>query len=361
MKILKQYIFKTMAFYTIGVMFIWLGVYAILNFITEIDKVGQANYTILKAILYVLLDLPSVLYSHSAVIILLGTILSFGHLVATSQLTIVLVNGISVIKVTLFAVISALIFMIIVIIFSESVSYKATEYAENYRAKALGKNIQSENQEDFWFRDKDSIINIKNSFDGHLLFDVMLIKLNEFNKIYELIYSKKALFKDEELEFINAKKYQLEYNEQIVDIKTTYLDKYNTKLLFDKKLILNLKKTVNKLSTLELYKYINFLKQNKLASGEFEVEFYKRIVKPFTLVTIILFSMLFVFGSFRDSSTANKVLLGLTLGLFFELISRIGGVLSLRFDYNSFFGSIMFTTIILFISIILLRKKSVKV
>jgi hypothetical protein len=41
-----------------------MGVYALFNFINEINLIGQHNYTTLSAIIYVAADLPAVIYSH---------------------------------------------------------------------------------------------------------------------------------------------------------------------------------------------------------------------------------------------------------------------------------------------------------
>jgi lipopolysaccharide export LptBFGC system permease protein LptF len=81
-QILDRYIIKTLLFYTLGVMVVWMGVYALFNFINEINLIGQHNYTTLSAIIYVAADLPAVIYSHSSVIILLGCLLGMGHLAA---------------------------------------------------------------------------------------------------------------------------------------------------------------------------------------------------------------------------------------------------------------------------------------
>jgi hypothetical protein len=64
-------------------MVVWMGVYALFNFINEINLIGQHNYTTLSAIIYVVADLPAVIYAHSSVIILLGCLLGMGHLAAT--------------------------------------------------------------------------------------------------------------------------------------------------------------------------------------------------------------------------------------------------------------------------------------
>jgi len=73
---------------------------------------------------------------------------------------------------------------------------------------------------------------------------------------------------------------------------------------------------------------------------------------------MIVFSMLFIFGSLRDASLGKKIFLGIILSLFFELFSRIGGALSLRFDYNHFLVASVPTLIVLVFAFILLKRKS---
>ncbi|MDB9829182.1 LptF/LptG family permease, partial [Candidatus Thioglobus sp.] len=58
MKILDRYIIKTMAFYTLAVMLIWVGVYSFFSFLNEVNEIGQANYTISEAMIYISLKLP---------------------------------------------------------------------------------------------------------------------------------------------------------------------------------------------------------------------------------------------------------------------------------------------------------------
>ena len=360
MKILDRYIVKTMAFYTLGVMLVWLGVYAFFNFINEVDKIGQANYTVIEAIIYVALDLPSVVYAHSSVIILLGSLLALGHLAATSQLIIVRGSGISIVQITAIVVKVAVGFIATVILVGELVAPMATEYAENSRAKALGHNVQVKNQQGFWVKDNDAIIHVNKNFDGHSLGDVTLIKLKNSSTLESVVHADNAIFDGKNLRLEKTDSYQIGKSQnQFYKFDIEHLEQYQTAVSFDQEFINSLRKEPYELSTWHLYKQIRFLSANKLAADSFEVELYKRVVKPFTLVAMIVFSMLFIFGSLRDSSLGKKVFLGLMLSLFFELFSRIGGVLSLRLDYNHFLIASMPTLVVLILALILLKRKSV--
>ena len=360
MKILDRYIAKTLLFYTLGVLVVWIGIYAFFNFIDEVKDIGQGDYTVTKAAIYVLADLPAVIYSHSSVVIFLGCLLALGYLASTSQLVIIRSSGVSIMRIAKIVIRSAILFIAVVIFIGEIISPITTQYAENSRAKALGNNISAINQQGFWIKDGNSIINVKKNFDGHVFGDITLVKLNELNQLNSALYSNKATFDGNNLDFENTISYELNRNDKFVSIQSEQYKKYNTQVSFDQELIASLKKEPYELSTWNLYKQINFLTNNNLTAKPFEVELYKRIVKPVTLIAMLLFSMLFIFGSLRDSSLGKKIFLGVMISLFFELASRIGGMLSLRFDYNPLLSASIPTVVVLVFAFILLRRKSAR-
>ncbi|SMN02460.1 permease YjgP/YjgQ family protein [uncultured Candidatus Thioglobus sp.] len=73
---------------------------------------------------------------------------------------------------------------------------------------------------------------------------------------------------------------------------------------------------------------------------------------------MLLISMLFIFGSLRDASLGKKIFLGVAISLLFELSSRIGSVISLRFDYDPLLSASVPTIVVLAIGFILLKRKS---
>ncbi len=358
MKILNRYIVKVLLFYTLGVMGVWLGVYTFFNFIGEVDLIGRANYTTLSAIIYVLADLPETVYSHSSVIILLGCLLGMGHLASTSQLIIIRGCGISIMQIARKTVSAALIFIFVIILLGEFIAPLTMQYAESFKAKALKRNTAITNQQGFWLKDNDNIIHIRKNFDGRVFGDVTLIKLQQDKQLSAIFYANRALFEDNRLTLEKPKHYQFNQNAKLTQIQSKNTQKHNIKVSFDQDLIKALEKKPDKLSSWDLYKHIDFLQDNNLASNTFEVELYKRLVKPATLVAMLLICMLFVFGSLRDATLGKKIFLGVVIALLFELSSRIGGAISLRFDYDPLFSASMPTLIVLTVALFLLKRKS---
>jgi lipopolysaccharide export system permease protein len=339
-------------------MAVWLSIYALFNFINEVDLIGQRDYSLLSAVIYVAADLPAVVYAHALVIILLGCLLGLGHLAATSQLIIIRGCGASIMQIARKVVLAAMLFFLTVTALGEFIAPLTTQYAESFRAKALGNNISTSSQQGFWLKDGDTIINVKKNFDGKIFEDITLMQLNQEHQLDTMIYSDKAALDGAQLNLENTQHYQLRHTGKFTDIQTKNYSQYGIKVSFDQDLIDALKKEPQALSIIDLYKHMSFLSSNNLTAKAFKVELYKRLVKPVTLVAMLMLSMLFIFGSLRDASLSKKIFLGVVISLFFELSSRISGVISLRFDYDPLFSASAPTLVTLAIAFLLLRKKS---
>ena len=359
MKIRERYIRKTLLSFTLTVLVIWLGLYSFFNFLSEMSSIGQVNYTTLEAFRYIALQMPEVAYKHASPVILLGCVLGMGHLATTNQLIVLRVSGMSIFRLTMLTIKTALIFFIAVIAIGEIFAPIASEEAEVGRAKALDLPIASQSQEGFWIRDGENFINVQKNIDGKLFTGVTIIEVNSSNKISTVLTSEQATFDGKSLDMKNAEIFFIEDKKKIDNIYIKKRNSYNKTVSFDQDLIDSLKKEPEELTTWNIIKQIQFLSNNKLRSGIFEVELYKRLINPITLVTMILLAMLFVYGSTREVSLGRKIFFGIALGLSFEILSRIGGAMALSLNFNPLLSTVLPTAIVMVIAITLLIRKSV--
>ena len=129
-------------------------------------------------------------------------------------------------------------------------------------------------------------------------------------------------------------------------------------MAFDQDLIISLEKEPKDLSTYTIIKQIQFLTDNKLRAEVFKVELYNRLVRPISLIAMILLAMLFIFGSNRDITLGRKIFIGVAIGLSFELISRIGGAMSLSFEFSPLLSSFVPPLLVIIITTSVLINKS---
>jgi len=358
MKIRDRYIAKTLLSYTLVVLVVWLSIYSFFNFLTEINVVGQESYTILSAIKYIILKMPEVTYSQASPVILLGCVLGMGHLATTNQLLIFRISGASILKITGTTLKNALIFVIAIIAIGEAIAPISSNFAELSRSNALGNIAVSKSQEGFWIRDGDNFINVKKNIDGKLFSGITVIEVNSSNKIERVIKSENAVFDGNSLDMSDTDIFSISDESFIDNISLKERNSYNKTVSFDQDLIDSLKKEPKDLTTWTIIKQIQFLSDNKLRSGVFEVELYKRLIKPVTLIAMILLAMLFIFGSTRDITLGRKIFFGVALGLSFEMLSRIASAMALSFDFNPLMSAILPSTLVMLISITFLIKKS---
>ena len=359
MKIKDRYIANTLLTYSIVVLLVWLSIYSFFNFLAELNTVGTVNYTILEAFKYIVLQLPEVAYDQVSPIILLGCVLGMGHLATTGQLIILRASGISILKITWLTLKNAIIFLIFLTFIGELVAPTLTTYAENERSNALGQNSLSSSQDGFWIRDGDNFINVENNVDGSLFNGITVIEVNKSNKIERVVESKSAIFDGQNINMDSTNIFSINSTNLFDDIALKERNLYKKQVAFDQDLINSLKKEPKDLTTLTIVKQIQFLTDNKLRAEVFEVELYKRLVKPITLVAMILMAMLFIFGSIRDATLGRKIFFGVAIGLSFELISRIGGALALSFDFSPLLSTFVPAIVIMIIATIALINKSI--
>ncbi|MDC0963501.1 LPS export ABC transporter permease LptG [Candidatus Pseudothioglobus singularis] len=360
MKIKDRYIANTLLTYSIVVLLVWLSIYSFFNFLAELNNVGTVNYTILEAFKYIILQLPEVAYDQVSPIILLGCVLGMGHLATTGQLIILRASGISILKITSITLKNAIIFLIILTMFGELVAPTLTKYAENERSNALGQNTVSSSKDGFWIRDGNNFINVKNNLDASVFKDITVIEVNnESNKIERVLNSPGAIFDGQNINMESTNIFSVDSKNLFDDIDLKERNLYKKKVTFDQDLIESLEKDPKDLTTFTILKQIKFLAENKLRAEVFELELYKRLVKPITLIAMILLAMLFIFGSTRDTSFGRKIFFGVAIGLSFELISRIGGALALSLDFSPLLSTFVPAIVIMFIATSVLINKSI--
>ena len=158
----------------------------------------------------------------------------------------------------------------------------------------MGNSGASISQEGFWIRDGDNFINVKKNIDGTLFSGITVIEVNSSNKIERVIKSENALFDGNSLDMSGSEIFSIDDSSFFEDISLKERNSYNKTVSFDQDLVESLEKEPEDLSTWTLIKQIRFLSDNKLRSGIFEVELYKRLIQPVTLIAMILLAMLFI-------------------------------------------------------------------
>ena len=318
MRILDNYIAKTIISGTLMVLLVLGALLAFVDFISELDDVGKGQYGMLEAASFVLLSLPKRLYELFPTAVLIGSLLSLGTLAGNSELTVMRAAGISIMRIVFSVLQAGFILLIFVAIIGEVVVPGSERQAQTLRAQGLKQNIILGGGGGFWARDDQSFFYISKVFPGLNLGKINIYEFTADNQLKSITHAQSAKYRDNEWELHRVK--QTEFSNGQIKSYQTKLEMRQALLnpdLFD---VVSVQP--ENMSAFDLYQYSNYLQENQLESSHYKLAFWIKIFTPLSTLVMLLIALPFVFGSQRTGGSGNRVLIGLLLGISFFLINR---------------------------------------
>jgi lipopolysaccharide export system permease protein len=95
------------------------------------------------------------------------------------------------------------------------------------------------------------------------------------------------------------------------------------------------------MSLFSLHSYSQHLVKNGLQAGEFQWEFWKRVVQPLTTLVMILLAIPFVMRSSRSVTMGWRVLFGITVGFTFYILNGFLGQFSIVFQVSPLIAALV--------------------
>ncbi len=138
MKIIPKYITTTIIASILLVLLILMGLEILISFIGQLGKIGQGNYGLPQALVYVMLDMPYQLYNFFPMASLIGSLLGLGLLANQSELIVMQAAGFSKGQITATVLKAALMMVVVAIVLGEIVAPFTERYANLEQAMAIG-------------------------------------------------------------------------------------------------------------------------------------------------------------------------------------------------------------------------------
>ncbi len=355
MKKLNIYIGKTVFASIALVLLILVGLFTFFSFVDEIDDIGKQDYGVWLAIQYVLLEVPRHVYDLFPTAALLGSLLGLGVLANNSELTVMRAAGISMLKIATSALRVGLILTVIVMFIGEYVATQSEQYAKNLRSLAqTGGNYISFNQDyGFWARDGHNFINIKAILPTNGFGEINLYQFDAQFRLHTHLYAKEAYYENEEWLLKDVQK------DYITDKKITreLLPEQVWNASLNPELIKIVVLKPNKLSSIELYKYVRYLEDNGQRTIDYELAFWNRLTYPLICIAMIFLAMPVVFGSLRTVPIGQRILIGAFIGIVFYMVNQIMLRVGLVYEISPIFVVLVPPLLFLTIAIILMQRK----
>lgn len=333
-KILDRYIGRTVLSWIIYISLFLCTVSWLIKFMEQLKNVGNEGYTIVTALKLVTLLVPHNFYTFFPIAALMGTVVGLCMLAKTSELVVMQVSGLSKIRVVWASLKTVLPLMLLVLLIGEYV-IPYTEFQYNViKAKALsGIDLAKGNAYALWVREGQSFVYLSHaSADGMMQgieryqFDPQSMKLTDHAKASE------GSFTGTGWELKNVK-HEAWLGDKI-GFSTVPVESWQLNITPEKFSVFDY--SADELSIQALWDYVSYLKKHGAKADKFELEFWRKVLSPFAVVTMILLASSVVFGSIRTLTVGARIALGIVLGFAFYVANQTFSPMSVVYGLPPF-------------------------
>ena len=339
----------------IGILMIMFGLiclFAFFDFIQEIGDLGKGSYGILQAILFVILSIPGHIYEVIPLAVLIGSMYSIGQLSYNYEFNVMRASGYSIKKIAVSLMYTGLFFSFFTIIVGDFITPHSEKSAQQIKLGNSNSSVSQEFGSGFWIKDGDNFVNIENVLPDSSLEQINIYEFdNKFN-LRTIVNAKNGFFKQGEWKLSDIQ--QTIINKNSIEIKN--ITSGSWKSLMRPEMMNALIISPQKMSTINLFKFINYLKQNNQKSTKYEVALWEKLIHPLMPLVMLIFAIPFGFLQERSGGKFFKMFIGIIIGIAYQILNTLIRHLSLLNDWQPFVSSLIPTIIFLFIGIYMINK-----
>jgi len=352
MSIINRYIARTVIVYILLALLLIIGVDLLFAFVRELKYTGNANYTVLDIIHYLILTIPRRIYNMFPMASLLGTVIGLGLLASHSELIIMRASGISFTQLAGSLVRVALILAVVNTAIGEWVVPKTQPAAEVLRAAARGKTQAMLTAEGAWIKNQNTFIHIDRMYPGGHMQGIIRYSFTPDGHLQSASYSRDAFYEGDSWTLHDTDYSIIDNN----SVKTSHTKEEQWESNVSPNLLNVLISSPDDLSISGLVQYISYLKNNSLNAESYLLAFWRKIVQPFTTMVMIVLALTFIMSSVRNHAIGLRIVIGVVAGFAFYVLNQLFGPLSIVYNFPPLLAALMPTALFALLAAWLLRR-----
>ncbi|TAL44104.1 MAG: LPS export ABC transporter permease LptG [Methylovulum sp.] len=336
MNVFTAYIVKDVLKGSLIAMLLLLTLFNLFTLSDELDDIGIGNYGLAEVFYFLALTSPTVFYELMPASALLGSLFTLGAMANHHELIAMRAAGLSIFGIIKAVMAAGIILVATAVLVGEFIAPLTEEKAQLIRATAQNKPVVMRTKYGLWLREGKQFINVRKMEDNGNLADISIYEIDK-NDSDGSRHLQHSLHADQAI-FLGQQQWRLQ-QVQRSDISTEQMQAgAATEQLWNSSIAPDLLKIVvvspDNLSLYDLAMYIDFLKENHQKSHRYEAAFWGRIVNPLVIFVMLLVSTPFVVGVKRGISVGARILVGIVIGMGFNIIDISAGHIGLIYDLS---------------------------
>jgi len=305
-----------------------LTIICLLNFVfIFVDEISRtnSNYDLIQAFLYVSFRSIFFIVQLFPVSLLIGSIFFLSKISQQSEITVILASGVSKLKIFLNILGIGLMIIILAMLFYEYVVPKSQQIAIGIKSKHINYKGYNKTKNGNWLLQGDSFLHIKKMYSTKNMTGITVFNFAGTN--LKSIIKAKESYIDSKSNLVLLKSVKTNFNPQ--KVTNTKHKKITIPTNISKNILQKMQVSTKVLSSSELIKHYNFLKQNNQETKEIELELWQRLSYPVNSIIMLMLSFPFVIRSSRNSSLSKKIFAGVIFGTLYFVFCSVVEQLSL--------------------------------
>jgi len=321
--ILTRYVMRSVLMGAAMVLAVLVALDLLLSLFEELEDIGQGEYDIATALLYLALTIPERVYELFPAAVAVGGVFALGTLAANAELTVMRAAGIATGRIVAMVMLGGIVLLALIVVVGEGIAPTAQQRAERLKGAAIAGESQMRGGGGFWVRDAQRYIYVGAILPGGTLRDLDVYEFDD-RRLRRVLHASTAQFRDERWQVQGIEETRL------VDggLRTERIDSATWDRLVRPELFQLLAVRPESLSIWRLRRYVDYLLANDLEAGRFQLAFWKKIATPLATLVMLLLALPVVFGSLRQVGAGQRIFVGCLIGvgyyLLFELSAHIG-------------------------------------
>ncbi len=353
--IVERYVGRHVAVWVIYVSLFLCLISWLIKFMEQLRYVGTGTFTVITAVESVTMLIPHNFYTFFPLSALMGTVVALCLLSSRSELVVLQASGVSKLMIVTAAMKMVLPLMLGVILLGEFVvPYTSFKYDE-IRAQAIkGVTISPGITGDLWARENNEFFYMSQaSAEGELRNVEKFTFDPDSGKLLSHSVAEGAVFQDGVWQFHDIT--SRIFREDGFDLLHEDSAQWQLTITPDKFNIFS--NSPDELSIHGLYSYLRYLKKNHLKADRYELEFWRKTLSPFAVITMIFLASTVAFGSMRSLSLSSRIVLGIVYGFVFYVANQTFSPMSLVFGIQPFVCVILPSALFFMAAVFMLARR----
>ena len=337
MKRLGRYLSRAVVNATLAVLLVVVGLDYIFTLLEELKRLND-TYTLINAVVYLLIRLPERIYLFLPVGILVGVLIGLGSLASTSELTVMRAAGVSIPRLILQASRPIVVLLLLAMLASEFFLLHWAQAAETYRwENRTGRQAATvSSARDLWLKEGQAFYRINVARDDGRLLGITLYELDADHwTLSRRLTSPQADYQpadDQEGRWLLQDVRELQFSQQ--EVREFKHEQLELALPIKPELVALQAYSAGDLPPTQLWTYARYLDGLGQPSGFYWLAFYQKVLLPITVFAVVILAASFTFGPLRTVPAGTRVFHGIIIGLSVKFAQDLLGPSALLWGFT---------------------------